>query len=171
MERGFKGLNVELTSEGTPQLVSPSQRHVWSEDLEQLASRFDKKEHWGAGFYSLKTPEEVSTQGYYHPKKFPSVLVEIAPHGQVVHGEKGYRSEKASLTAIYKEDYLCDACNKEPCEVMVHRGKEEVPLCLCKSCLRKAKKVLPKKVKLQEMGIENFWYTLGKRYGVDLRER
>jgi len=168
MEKGYKGLKIELTPEGIPQLVSPTYRHVWKEETEEVAPSFSEGASFGEGFYSLKTPEDVKAQGYWHPKKFPNVLAEIIPHGKVVHGEKGYRSEKASLSAIFQDDYTCDACNKDIGTVLVYRSKEEVPILLCKPCLDKAKKVLPKRVQIKELGIENFWHTLSKRYGVPL---
>lgn len=168
--RAWKGLSIKFTPEGIPQLISSSYGYKWKEGVgEEVAKGFDSsvKETLcaGPGFYSLKSPEELKEQGHWQPKRWPSILVEIIPHGRVVHGELGYRSEKASLSSIIQDDYLCDACEKEVGRTLVSRGREEVPVLLCERCLTKLEKALPK-ARLRKTGIENFWLTLSKRYGI-----
>jgi len=165
MERGYKGLKLGLSPEGYPRLTYPSYEYHWKEEGEEVTEGFRPEEEHGPGFYSLKSPKGVEEQGFWEPGRWPSVLAEIIPHGRVVHGTEGYRSEKASISAIFKEDHLCDACEKELGTVLVSKGRKEAPMLLCRGCLTKLKKALPK-AKLKEMGIENYWYTLGKRYGV-----
>ena len=170
MIKSYKGLNIKLNPEGVPILTSPSWGLEWpagEEAVSSVTSKRELQEPGGKGIYSLKSPREVEKQGYWDRKKWPGILAEITPYGDVAWGKLGYRSEKASISAIVREDYVCDSCSKAIGTVLVSRGKEETPLLLCKTCLAKLEKALPK-ARLKETSIENFWNTLSQRYGIPI---
>lgn len=190
---GYKALKVELTKEGEPQLVSPSYRYKWrtlSESPavplvsstmpgalalpEETAEGFDPSVQGdtstGPGFYTRKSPELLISGGYYHPGKWPGVLTEMIVHGRVVHGTEGYRSEKATISSLFADEYTCEACEKAMGSTLVSRGKEEPPILLCDACLSKVKKALPH-TRLKEHQLGNVWTGLSTRYGIPVVRR
>jgi transcription elongation factor Elf1 len=112
-------------------------------DYEEGSEPFETSSH---GFYSLGSPKEVKDQGY---AERGAIMGAIKPYGRVVHGERGFRSTKARVDALFKSSAPCFVCGKSGTVVIIEEEKEHVVL--CNSCRKRLKKLIdrlgPEKVK------------------------
>lgn len=85
------------------------------------------------GFYSLRDIEEIVD-------RFPEADVygAIIPYGKTFYGREGYRSEKASVEALFRRDLKCYVC-QSPAVFWIH-NVEKFPV--CKRCLSRVKKIM-----------------------------
>ena len=117
-------------------------------------------EETAKGFYSLREYGEVL-------ERFPEEDIHgaIIPYGKVFYGEKGFRSEKAKVDALFRRFPKCYVC-MGTAKYWLHND-ESWPL--CERCLKKVEKLASKRGYL-EGEMEQILQRLAEIYEAEIVE-
>jgi hypothetical protein len=156
---GFKGDEPRLGSVAHEGFWEPGEEFEVKSNLEPG----EDIEHSTKGMYSLGSLKEVKEHRYNEPG---TVVGAIIPHGRTVHGERGFRSEKATVKSLFRTATPCYICEKQAKYFIKENGGG---FSLCKSCYGKLKRLIEKKG-YKEWELEALLGRLAQIYGAEVVE-
>jgi len=180
---GYRFWKLSLKEKGKPRLVSLG-GVPWEpkevEDVTPLGEKvkikelvsdyigdepFDQSSH---GFYSKLDPKELIRD--YGSERKGSIAGAITPYGKTKLGDRGFRSEKARVAAIFKGTIPCFICGK-PAKVFLEEKSEGRRTPLCEACRKRVDKLVAKMGdRVEEYSIDEILEQLAEYYGADLVE-
>ncbi len=167
---GYRSWKLKYTPEREPRLGSVVHGDYWEPGEEgEVLSDWRGEEQEGVSFersskglYSLRSPKEVESHGYAKE----GIMGAITPYGEVIHGERGYRSSKAKVAALFKASIPCYVCGK-PSRYVVRNDER---FTLCEVCLKRLRKLVEKKGYTEE-DIDYVLNKLAEIYGAEIVEK
>ncbi len=183
---GYRFWKLSLKDKGKPRLVSlggipwepvevEATEPISGEKikLKELKSDYDPRAEpdfatSSHGFYSKLSPKEL-IDDYGHEKR-ESVAGAILPYGKTKLGDRGFRSEKARVSAIFKGTIPCFICAKKA-TVFLEEKSEDRRTPLCETCRKRVDKFVAKLGdRVEEYNIDEILQQLADYYGAELVE-
>jgi hypothetical protein len=168
VETGYRSWHIGFNEKGEPRLLPLNRGGAWEpgeegevvsdwegEEKEKIAFKESSK-----GLYSLKSLKEA--RGYNKQ----GVHGAIIPYGVTSHGERGFRSEKAKVKALYKGQQPCWVCGQPAQWILRVSGEAHF---LCNKDRERIKRLIEKE-KAEVFSLDDLLSRLASIYDAEVVE-